>query len=102
MYVCASQIFKSHIRRLQDHVGRWNFAWKQYEPLRYEDNLKIEDNLKNEDELKNEEELKNKDDLKNEDNLKKEADLKIKTVPGPSLHHPSCACQDIVISLKAI
>ena len=51
MYVC-NKFFKNQIRRLLDHVGRWNFAWKQYEPVKNEDNLKNEDDLKNKDSLK--------------------------------------------------
>ena len=55
-----SQIFKTHIRQFLDHVGRWNFAWKQYEPLKNEDNLRNEYNLKNEDNFKNKTALKMK------------------------------------------
>ena len=54
--------------------------------------LKNEDDLKNEENLKNKDALKNEDDLKHEDDLKNEDDLQIKTVPGPRLHSPSCAC----------
>ena len=56
LYVCAyvcHKFSKTHIWQLLGHVGRWNFAWKQYEQLKTEDNIKDEDELKKEEYLKN-------------------------------------------------
>ena len=73
--------FNTHIRRLLDHVGRWNFAWKLYVKVEIEDKLNKESNLKKEGKefLKNEEYIKNKVDLKKENNLKKKMTSKMKT-----------------------
>ena len=64
MYVCVyvcHRNFKTRIWRFPDRIGRWNFAWKQYEPLKKEEYLKTEDDIKNEDDLKNKDNLKNQD-----------------------------------------
>ena len=61
MFVCHN-----FFRWLLDHVGRWNFAWKLFIPLKIEDDIKNEDGFKNEDDLKPNDYLRYEDDLKND------------------------------------